>query len=621
MTAIMARDFRRLLPYCLCVVAAVAVLSFLDVALGYWGQVLEGLSQWLTLFLVLFVTVAGALVGRAANTEEERFFLLWPVTRWQVWLARLAVHLPLTAATVAAAIAVCGLFLSLGDGGSFAAGLSGFAGPGREALSPVGLLLLFACTFLWAQTLETVPAVVLAAALGAGLTVGVHFLLTALLPPYWGPWLRDSVAPTLTERNGVLTAWTQSALAVLVLLAAGIGFGQVPLLEQRRRAGQALAALGCLLLLGGALTLPVVFDWRLPRPARVSNVVVPPAGDCLLLEGQSRYRPERGEPQLWSVSLPEGRLHLLSRGMAALWGYSTQGTWVGFSVCGQDWLADPRTGRLRRLRQATGIAPSPSGRYFLICGQDDARELTDGVHTVNLDPRAQLLGWSPTESLVYTLTPPARAGVALPTVLRQVRLATGAARELCRFVGQFQWLANSETLVSPGGQWIAGRLDPPDLARGPRPPGWRPTLALINTTTGRLTRFPRLLTTACWTADDRYLWCLQRHTPRVNELVVLDTATLSVVRHLARLPDGSQPRYPYVNPAGDRVYFRSSPPGRPGDTYWSAAADGTDLRCLGDVHAAVWGVARGDDLVLTDGRSLFLWNTRTQARRALLALE
>ena len=617
MSAIIRHELRRLLPLALVLLGAAVLFGLMDVGLNARRVQFLGISFYYCLVLAAFASFGGAYFARTGNNPESRFLGLWPVSRLRVVLVRVSLYLVLGALTVLLSFLISGGILRLGGHDPWQILFGDVLY--EPFFLPVGLTLLaliFSLTLLWSQMLEAALSVLLVLVTGAGLTGGLVWLATYYLPAYHGPRLALVVGAALTE-SGVPTvaAWTMAVLAVLTLAAAILGAVRAPLLETKRRAGLSLISLTVLLAVALIAGLLVAFPLTQPRgiavpgangvTSRWVDAEVDGTGRHVVL---SNYSPDA---RLWAVDLQSGQSRLLSRAGSDWVETTASGEKAAFEAYGHVWMADLKTGRLRRLPDISygPTCMSPTGRYWLNMGPlgpsgpAGPPVISDGHDNIPLGAGTMVLGWTADERAAYALTnTPDRS-------LLRISLPDGAVWTVARHL---PLISPWQPGLSPSGKWLA--VETPSVGLRPRP-----QFALISTSTGNLRAFDGFPTGA-WSADDRYLWS---YDPSQNGRVlsVLDTQTMAFVRIIgSRQLAGRYPGLPHVDPQHRRVYFRAGLRGQPGHTYWAADVSGANLREIGFLNAALWGVAADGSLVMGDNSSLFLWNPQTLEKQVLVGV-
>lgn len=612
MLATIRLELRRLVPLALVLLGAAVLFGLMDVLLNSRKPEFLGVSYYYCLMLAVLVSFGGATFARTAANPESRFLWLWPVSRLRMVLVRVPLYLALGALTIVFSFLICGLMLHFG-------GHDPWAVLFHEILFepwflPVGvavLCLVFSLTLLWSQVLETALAVLLVLVTGAGLLSAGVWLLTRHLPAAYGPFLNPAAGEALTGEHGLTgtVTWLGAALALLALLAAGIGAVRAPLLETRRRAAVSLTALGLLLIGAAAVALPVLFPLTNPPPERLGELLGSEGGmlysASLIVDETGRHALMSADSSgLWAIDLQSGDRRHLSRGDVGWIQITGSGPLVAFNIYGQVWVADLETGRLRRAPSVGyPFTLSPTGRYWLQVDGQGLRMISSDRETLLLGTDDVLLGWAPDERAAYV----AREYMGKRSI-RRVSLPDGAERVIARGV-QVMGISSG---VSPAGEWIS------QYAHTPTRDG-DVLSSIISTRTGKTFDFQGV--PEAWSADDRYLWVHLRRPSM--QLRVLDTETQSFVATIGpKQLGGGRPYGVWAEPQHRRVIFAASAGKefRAQRTYWSADISGKDLRKIGTLTASMWGVSNEGKLVMNDETTVFLLDPETLEKRVLLEL-
>lgn len=611
MKALIWRELRRTLPMAGVILVAALVFGLADLLVNWHRALYVGISYWFCVMMAGLIAVGAGLVGRAANTPDLRFLLLWPTTRARIWLVKLLMSLFVGAMTIIGSFVLCAALLALRGYdplGVFRDQMSFPTGFWRY-IFPAALLLAFALSFFWSQMVEAGLTLVLTIVSWLALTGGAVFVLVLVLPGRLGPWLRFSPAFLDTTAKMAFMLTVALVLSIVVAGAAAVAFWRIPLLETRRRAGTALLAVVVLLALAALATLPLLLDFAPLKLAGVGHLELDNTGHRILLQGTSLCDTQEVEG-IWSLDPISGKLRLLVR-HAYLPEYPPGGRKFLVNIYGFSWLADLDTGRLSRYGAlySGSIGLSPQGRYFLKVDYrrgDPWIALADGRVIVPLGRDAQVIGWDANDAAVYVSMSASGTG-SLPREAWRIALPGGEQKRICQLDSDF--LADWQSLHS--GKWIVGRsnIDPRT-----------PATIFVDTRNGQVHRVSGFEPSQVWSADERYVWGRAWTPDHKQARVVLDTTTFCIVSRIGRERlQGQGPGLPYTSPQRDWVYFNSYG-GHREMALWRADLSGQHLQRLGSVSASVSGVMANNELLMQSAQSLTLLNPQTMQQRVLLTL-
>lgn len=662
MKPLLWKEIRELTPGFALLLGSAVALGIVDVSYNWNEKRFVGMS----LIFCWLISLVGALLGGANALARETnsnlaFLGSQPVSRRQVWVAKVAVTAVGLALLIALVFGICGGLLAL-RGYDVPRVLTDVL-PVPLGIEVVMVAGLFACGVLLSTVIRSAMGAAGAALLAAGgLTLGYWLLVTYYFPARWGPWLGLTggldLSAQLQVTRGAWGSFTQhfigldaawfwhlaawSLMSGLAVLASAAGFCRPPVLEARRRAEVTVTLFLGLLALGGVMALAALACSGPRAPEALASVQVDPTGHWIAVETPGRINPyELPRGDLWAMDIEGQHLRRLSRG--PIEGYLWSPTGERLALCfGEDgdrgpawgWVADPRRGPVRRLPTADrGYSVllglpwfwSPRGSYYLYRTAQDSCALTDGRREILRVPYALecVLGWSPDEATLYVSYPASVGGPQFEGPARSYYAIAVPSGEQ-RLIAKLTFPATASG-ISRDGRWIIANRWTKD-AKGHLQPS---DLLLIDIGSGAVQALGNLGASLYGQAPG-YLWCRApaSYTLR-RKLAVVDTTVPAVVAEVGPeqlgglLPSGAT-----VSPRGDLVYFTASgardTPQAGQRVAYVAHFDGTGLRSLGappDGLLAGW--THDDKLILwsgKEGRTIVRFDPATGRQDVVFAL-
>ncbi len=511
MKALIVRELRALK------IPALVVLAVLIVALALEAPIGRAAPNgfWYVLLPLVGFAMGCWLIARERSARETEFSNSWPVSRRQVWWAKLIVGLlaivlvyaiVLGAALALPGMQVSGFLLSPSDIGPLRV-ITDHLAP-TIALFGLGLLM----STIRPSPFDAMGASLLAAVL---LLVGLWFAFCEFVPQHWGPQIG------LWPLNPPVSMVAYIAFAVMLCLACAIasyvGFTRTLPLQFGRRTWLTLGAgVALTVVMIGALPVglwlfgePGLEDIRAIMWAQTSpdgrwiafDDVTPPPRHA---EDGSGVQQWSECYRLWIVRGDGGDLRCVARWPVRItadwesdrwlpfaWGPSwsdsfmaNQGRWL--------WTWDMERMAPRKLphppddaEEIGRLTVSPDGEYLM-----GAKLLRLGEHSRKIDAELPLgghfAGWGRNRAYVDV----AKGG---REALWAITLPGGGLKRVAEAPDTGQWGAS----VSPDERWIAwSQYD-----------GERSTLVLEETATGREWKFEGLSRLwHGWSPDGRFLW-------------------------------------------------------------------------------------------------------------------
>jgi len=574
MKALLHKELRELRTPVLAVLAGLLALGLIDLAYNWTEQRFVGLSLGFCLVVSVLASFFGGANAVSRETADQTAFLgSWPVSRREIWIAKLAANLGAVVAVSVGGYIACGGLLAL-RGYHFGATYLQITGLPLSDLA-IFCLTLFAFGFSasWlATTLSRVTA--LAAVLLAVPTALWTFLMLGGASERWGPFVGF--------RYGSLSMEQQTLFEVLPFLlfsAAVLGAGRrallrYPLLDVHRRARltyRLFAALAAVSIGAGGVAVVALTPRPVVSPTHHAHLAAN-GRRLALLAGPERSDASTQYDSLWALSSAGGQPRLAARGPVAMMDLSPDGRHIlfawGASATGRLdrlWIADLDGGRLWRTPAASWPGSqelpahwSPRGKRLLLYGPNGLMLLTGHAveRVLEIKEQTRVVGWTRDENGIYTAAP-SRSGFSMS----EGETPQPASRPLWRTdlrTGDRTVVAQvSEDLdlrsVSPDGRWIVGERSVEEWVKLPWGqtgdklfPSRRPELQLVDPANGAIHVLPQLrLCKVPFTPDGRYLWC--RHEPPrsfesvATELHVIDLRTLRLVRTIPAPPIARRP--------------------------------------------------------------------------------
>lgn len=587
------------------------------------------LLGWGVLLPMAAMGLGARLIARERAQREVEFSASWPVSRAQVWAAKLAVGL----AGLAALIGMAWLFVatatplgtSVEDAGVLT--LGGPLGPHALVFTAVALAL-FGLGLLM-STIRPSPFDALGTGLLAALLllIGLGILYADIIPQRWGPQIGFWPMDAAGSAGAYLIFATMLLIACAV--ASCLGCTRTLPLQFARRTWLTLGA-GLALTLVAVVLLPIGL-WRFGAPTAadiraIAWAQTSPDGQwvCFREAPVSGHGAERA--RLWIVRTDGSGLRCVARAPVQNWGDWDAQRWLPFAWGPQTdqtfdpdfrewvWVWDMERMTARSVPTRPGsstdaglLQVSPDGRYLraeAIFALGDEIALTDA----QLPARADFAGWG--DGRAYFEDDRALWALALPG---------GGLTRIADAPGQGSWGAS----VSPDERWIAWWLS------GTRE--W-PSLLLTDLRGQVRGRFSdmRIADGQPWSPDGRFLWA--RDSLRFLVISLGEEATIAEVA----APEGWHMFGPTVrwSPDGRRCavwyaagsgYARGS--GEVPQAAWFVAnADGSGLRKIGDVvgdepqrwpYGAAGWTAAGRVVVLEDARRIVAIDPDTDEREVI----
>lgn len=513
MKALIVRELRALKLPALILAAPMALLWIAlmrTVLSAHVDEALTGerlfllLVGWGVLLPMAAMGLGARLIARERAQREVEFSASWPVSRAQVWAAKLAVGLAGLAVLIAMAwlfvAAATPLVTSVEDAGALT--LGGPLGPHALVFTAV-VVALFGLGLLM-STIRPSPFDALGSGLLAALVllIGVGIVSTEIIAQRWGPqtglWPMD-----VTGSAGAYLAFA-IMLLVACAVASFLGCTRTLPLQFARRTWLTLGA-GVALTLVMIALLPIGL-WRFGAPTAadiraITWAQTSPDGEWVWFADGVGTSPIPARSRLWIVRTDGTGLRCIARSPVQGWGTWDAQRWLPIiwgprpeqtpdpDVREWVWVWDMERMAARSVptlpgsRGRAGLRVSPDGRYL---HADALFALGDDIHLTEAQPpaRADFAGWG--DGRAYFEDDRALWALALPGGgLTRIADAPGAGR----------WSAR----VSPDGRWIAW-LE----SKGNE---W-PELVLTDMRGEVRGRFSdlRLAEGQPWSPDGRFLW-------------------------------------------------------------------------------------------------------------------
>ncbi len=249
MRALLYRECRELLPNVATALGIAVAVGLLDMVYN-WGEADSGdLSISFCSLLAVAVALHGGASAIARDSDEATVFAAsFPVSRSQLWLAKLLANMGAVIVAAVPSFALCAGLAVLGGHESSEAVTASL--PRAIVVLTVVVLGVFASGFM-ASGIARSPrgAAVLVAPVLFALSVGSLRLSLGISHEGWWPWL-GAGWDALSSPEQAAVALTAGLLLAATALAAGYwGFVGHPVLEARRRAVSTLGALFALVAL------------------------------------------------------------------------------------------------------------------------------------------------------------------------------------------------------------------------------------------------------------------------------------------------------------------------------------------------------------------------------------
>ncbi len=621
MAALIARELRRLR-------APVAIVFGLMVATGLGWLAYKrfidakvygsAMILWIPLLPLLALGLGAHIFATERAHRETAFSRSWPVSAWQVWLAKAIVSVGLLALGYGLFIYVTAwtdprVLLTSEAHGAWAMALH----------AAICLLLLAVGMAASSVTATPLGALVVGVLALAVVLAGMAGVLEGIVGPLWGPllglhWL--TVVLTLVAPTVLAVALS----AVFLGASAAATLSPGPLEHTRRtRTGAKWLAILSVAVIPPLLLAALVFGE--PDAGDITDAYVSEAEGSDVLIWEPYYYAWSAEVwRLWRMRDDGGELRCVARWPS--WPVDTAGpgevvSWGARSGESNTlWYAEPG-GRLRKLpvrSNAERALASPSGRllcvapYVLQIGKRievlDAR-LPEGKEERSRDPHnVSPLAFAPDESALYW-----RYGVySAPDALWSMDLQTGESRLVA---SPPEEATNAWPSISPDGRWVAWTAtkrfpepEPGDGAERIPDEHW----TVIEEVGGERRRVIADTRPREWSPDGTRILVYPVGGGDVSIVQVPSGATIATI--VARVPRAERwgCHYGMWSPDGNRLTLsgfrtivRHLGQGSSGDTrqysLWVANADGSGMRrlCLRDnMVFATWV---SDDRLLVSG--------------------
>lgn len=651
MKALVRNELRELRAPVLAVLACAFLLGVIDLACNWSGERFVGLSLVYCLAASVLASFFGGANAVARETTAEKAFLGgWPISRRDIWLAKLGANFGAVLVACVLSYVICGGLLAL-RGYHFGATYLRITG------LPVSDLVVFCLTLFafgfsasWLAT-TTLGATGVAAGMLAAPTVVWTLLLLGGVADRWGPFLGFDYDALDLRQQAVFDVLPFLLLSAAVLVAGGKSWRRYPILDMRKRTRLTyrwFGALSILCIAAGIVTIMAL----MPRPVAAPAHRVKLAANgrrLLLLSGPESGKAAAGYDSLWALNATGGRPDLAARGPISRIDVSPDGrhvlfAWGSSSATRSDplWIADLEARHLWRTPstywpddEQLPMHWSPSGRSLLLWVPEGLMVITGQTATVTPieEERGPIIGWRADEGAVYSAQSP-RPGVFGPRGLPRepsqrpvwcIDLRTGARTVVAHVSADLNLKS-----VSLDGRWIIGTRETQVWMKSPWAqtgddlfPVTKPDLQLVDTANGTAHPFPGL--SPCkvpFSPDGRYLWCLyeppQSFSNAAIEIRVLDLRTLRLTHTIpaqlvvVRSPSGlrvvsvrwSVPPEVQAFAAGRGVVLLTDAgtPSMPGGVvrprHWIADADGGNFRLAPAFEGECLGLGADGELVV-----------------------
>ena len=639
MKALVWKEVRELAPGFALFVGSALALGVVDVAYNWHHKRFVGISL---IFCWLISLVAALLGGANSFAREQRqqlsFLGTWPVSRRQMWAAKVLVPITTWLVLVVASFGICGGLLAMRGYDPMEVFIRDLIE--MDAWVHVALWAgLFALGLVASTAIPSPIGAVIAAVPLGGLLIGLYaYLYGDFIPGQLGPKLGLAL-PDLAQTSHLLPALVMVAVCVI---SSAVGFLGARMLERLRRGVMVGASFVGLMGVAVGLSLGVAWFALRPEPPAEYGAEVDGSGEWVVLHAYlsaGMAPPGRGRGPLWAVRVSGGPLRLIARGPTVGVIPSPGRPRIMLSWGSQEeffWFADLPTGRLRRLpdmRPESGGDwgwPSPRGTYL---ARDERTVLRISEGRIELvDMREQeegeerrarsrhIVGWAPDESAMYVQESAAIVPVDEEEACRRrlfaVSVPGGQRRLVVEIEGRWE-----VTDISPDGRWMVAYRSVPQPED--RPPA--PETALIDVRSGELRELGGLWPTyRGWSPDGKYLWCRaweNRRDLKTYWVVVLEVPTLRVLTEVHPADIGGWIALaPWVSRSGEKVLITARDLERLWQkrTWWVADVDGGNLRELKITARDVVGWTHDDELIVkTEDNRLVRMNVETRSQEVV----
>jgi len=630
--ALVWKEVRELAPGFALFLGSCIALGVVDVAYNWRHERFVGIS----LIFCWLVSVVAALRGGAnAFAREQRgqlsFLATWPVSRGQMWTAKVIVPVVKWIVLFGAAFGTCSGLLAM----------RGYAvGEVVRQLSPPDLWIIVAVWIglftlgLLASTAipSAIGAAVAAVPLGALLIALYVYLYQDFIPGHLGPKL-GLVLPDFQNAAHLMSV---IVVGVICIISSALAFLRARMLETLKRTLAVIGSFIGLIAVAVGLSLGIAWFALRPSPPAEYHAGVDRTGQWITLHGKGGL-PERGA--IWAMDVEGERLHLIARGPVGWYGFSPA-TAQAVLDWGKDnqyhWLADLATGRLRRLPgRARNEGEewgwwSPRGTYLALergrlvkvsgrrIERVDIGEWPESEKTASVS--RCFVGWAADESEMYVaLTPsivPVEGAEQIHTRLVAVSVPGGKKRLVGELEGGWSFWS-----LSPDGRWLAGYRT--DIGSS-QPPKARETM-LVDLRSGGLHKLSGVNPSLYgWSPDARFVWCYgyrDREDHSTRYVAALEVPSLKVIAEVHREDlDGWVPMMPWVSPGGKKVLIGAYRP-KP-EAYqrasWIGDVDGSNLRKLDIKGKRAVGWTHDDNLIVqTEDNGLMRVDVETGDERVI----
>jgi len=616
---LIVREMRALKTPVLMGTGALLALLLLEALLtpADWGREAATNSLWYYVLPLMGLMIGCLLFARERTQREIEFSHSWPVTRRQMWVAKLVAGL---LATGVIYVVVMSVALAL-PGSSL---LRHMLVPGEmtvpavvlELLAPtillfgIGMLMSTVCPNPFNAKGATMLTVLL-------LAVGVWFAYTGFVAERWGPAIGFWPPDIGASAGGFV------ALAVMMGIAGVVGsyfgFTRTLPLQFTRRIWLALSV-GVALTVVATVLLPLgLWLFGEPNAEDIVGIVwgqTSPDGRWVVFKdlvtrneygegGGTHYIGPAQRYRGWIIRTDGSGLECIGRWPVAYVGSWSHQRWLPlgwgrndmFQTGSLTWVWDAERMRLRKLPTPPGLwrvdwsqalHTSPGGRYLLI--HPFIVSLGDEFALANAQlPRfAEFAGWAPDDSRIYFVSTRKQDGDFGPKALWAMSLPAGGLERI--------QVSPSATVtscgVSPDGRWVAwSRSHPVDE---------RYLVVQSLADDGPTARFEGVGVwsgTFRWSPDGRFLWARSGGQWTVISLDE-ELSTRQVGPAWSESLNGRDLRW---SVAGDRCVFSC---GRGQDqerrrAVFVANADGSDMRKIADAPPGpsfwLWGMVGWSD--------------------------
>jgi hypothetical protein len=487
----MVREMRALKTPVLMGAGALLALLLLQVLLTpeHWGREAATNGLWYYVLPLMGLMIGCLLIARERTQREIEFSHSWPVSRRQIWAAKLIVGLLATAVIFAVVMSV-----ALALPGSW---LLRYMLSPREMTAPAVVLellaptvLLFGLGLLMSTVCPTpfnsIGASMLTVLLLAG---GVWFTYTGFVADRWGPAL-GFWPPDIGASASVFVALAVM-LGIAGAVASYLGFTRTLPLQFIRRLWLTLGVgLGLTVVVAALLPLELWLFGE-PNAEDISSIgwgQTSPDGRWIAFndEAAQAYYGEDGGRHIsgtqryraWIIRTDGSGLECIGRWPAAFVGSWQHQRWLPLHWRGSDreagkefrWVWDAERMRLRKLPTPLGnwqvnasqtLQTSRGGRYLLlyphIISLDDEFVLT----RAQFPDDAEFAGWASDDSRIYFVSSHKPDGNFGPKALWAMSLPGGGIERV--------QVSPSATVtscsVSPDGRWVAWSKSSPEDQR------------------------------------------------------------------------------------------------------------------------------------------------------------